>query len=152
MRPFGLIAAAALLLSGSRAAAAQLSIVVNGAPGPLSIVTAVAGSQPAPVTDGSTTYTATIKLSRGASARITGQLDANMPAGTTLTVSLSAVGGGTSAGAVALDVTPRNLVSNIGNTGNKTATGTITYKFTATTGAGVVAAAGRTVTFTIVSP
>lgn len=153
MRPLAVaVAAATLLLSGSGVAAAQLSITVTGSPAQMSIVGAVPGSEPTAATDASTSYTVTTKLPPRTSARIIGQLDADMPPGTTLSITLSGVAGGTSSGAVLLDATPRDLVTNIGNTGKKGATGSITYQFTATSATGVVAPSARTVTLTIVSP
>ena len=145
-----LFAAATLLLSGSRVAAAQLSVAVSGSPAPMTIVAAAAGADLAPVIDNTTTITVTAKLKHGATARITAQLDANMPAGTTLSAVLS--GPGSSAGTVNLDATPRTLATGIGNLGSRGATGTITYTFTATAAAGVIPPAMRTVILTIVSP
>ena len=130
------------LLLGSRILGAQNSLSVSGSPPLLRISTAVAGSQPNPVTTATTTYT--VQVSSGGSRRITGRLSAAVPAGTTVTVSLAAPPGATSLGAVVLDATERDLVINIPRPTN--ATLTITYVFSGTVTAGVVANNSRSVT------
>jgi len=130
------------LLLGSRVLSAQNSLTVSGSPPLLRVNTAVAGSQPNPVTTATTTYT--VQVSSGGSRRITGRLSAAVPAGTTVTVTLDAPPGATSLGAVVLDATERDLVINIPRPTN--ATLTITYVFSGTVTAGVVANNSRSVT------
>jgi len=115
---------------------------VSGNPPLLRISTAVAGSQPNAITTATTTYT--VQVSSGGSRRITGRLSAAVPAGTTVTVTLNAPPGATSLGPVALDATERDLVINIPRPTN--ATLTITYVFSGTVTAGVVANNSRSVT------
>ena len=139
-----LLLAAVLLLSG-RAAAAQ-NLTTTGTPAAMTITTAIAGSDPASVSENSTTYKVTAV---GATTNhITAALNANTPTGVTLTVSLAVTVGATSSGPVALDVTARNVVTNI--TVNQISN-SITYKLSALASAGVIASQSRTVTFTLVS-
>ena len=130
------------LLLGSRVLRAQNTLTVSGNPPLLRISTAVAGSQPNAITTATTTYT--VQVSSGGSRRITGRLSAAVPAGTTVTVTLNAPPGATSLGPVALDATERDLVINIPRPTN--ATLTITYVFSGTVTAGVVANNSRSVT------
>jgi hypothetical protein len=125
------------------------TITVGAAPGTLIITTAVAGMDPTGVS-GSSTYTVKAKQANKPQ-KVTGQLNAAMPAGVTLTVTLAAPTGGaaTSNGAVALDATARDLVGNITNTTNQTLA--MTYNLSATAAAGVIANQNRTVTFTILA-
>src|SRR5688572_9605161 len=132
----------ALLLVGAEASGAQNSLTVSGNPPLMRINSAVAGSQPIAITTATTTYT--VIVSTGGTRRITGRLDAAMPPGTTVTVSLAAPAGATSLGAVALDLTERDLVISIPRP--TIATLTITYQFSATAGAGVIANSIRNVT------
>lgn len=139
----------AVLLAGSaKGAQAQLlltALTVSGSPAPFTITTAVAGSQPAALTNSVTTYFVKAKNLIGAQ-KITAQLDAPMPLGTTLTVQLVAPPGATSLGAVSLDATVRDVVINIAKENG--ANYGITYVFSATVAAGVVPTQTRTVTFT----
>lgn len=137
----------ALLLSGwAKAAQGQVTLLsVSGSPAPFTITTAVAGTEPTPITNSVTTYYVRARHPAGA-RKITGQLDAPMPLGTTLTVQMVASPGATSLGAVSLDATVRDLVINIDREPG-TSYG-ITYVFTATVAAGVVPTQIRTVTFT----
>ena len=137
----------ALLLSGwAKVAHAQFTVLsVSGSPAPFTITTAVAGTQPTPITNSITTYFIKAKHPGGAQ-RVSAQLDAPMPPGTTLTVQMVASPGATSLGAVSLDATVRDVVINIDF--EKGSTYGITYVFTATVAAGVVPMQTRTVTFT----
>lgn len=136
---------AAVLLLSSRTAVAQPTVTTSGNPGSLTITTAVAGSDPTSVSDASTTYTLT-RVKPPQPQKITAQLSSNMPTGVTLTATFAVGAGlGTSAGPVALDITARNVVTNI--TGNYTAA--ITYQLSALPSAGVIASQTRTVTLTI---
>jgi hypothetical protein len=65
-----------------------------------------------------------------------------------MAITLAAPPGGTSMGAVVLDVTARNVVTNIPR--RTDATGNISYTFTATAAAGVIPLTSRTVTLTII--
>ena len=136
----------ALLLLSSRAVRAQ-TIVVSGNPAALKITTAVAGSQPASVSDNSTTYTVVTPNPANRTYKITAQLNAPMPTGVTLTASLAAPAGATSVGAVALDLTARDVVTGIPRQTN--ATRTIAYQLSATVSAGVITSSTRIVTLTV---
>ena len=132
---------------GARTAFAQ-TLTTAGTPGLLRVSSAVAGSQPIAVSTSGGTYSITTPNPNRQYA-ITGQINSNMPTGVTLTVTLAAPGqGSVSLGAVALDVTGRNLVTGIKK--NMTATQSITYQLTATAAAGVVPLSSRTVTLTII--
>lgn len=119
---------------------------VSGNPGALTVSTATAGSAPDAVSDSTTTYAITTNES---TRKITAAIDTAMPTGVTLTASLAAPTGGTSAGAVALGTVAADVVTGITklNESGKT----ITYNLSATSAAGVVPAASKTVTFTIVA-
>ena len=96
------------------------------------------------VTDASTTWSVTTNQS---DAKVTGEIDAAMPADVTLKVELAAPTGATSQGSVALSTTAANLVTGITEL---EATGLgVTYTLSALPTAGVVAAGTRTVTYTI---
>jgi len=136
----------ALLLLSSRAVRAQ-TIVVSGNPAALKITTAVAGSQPASVSDNSTTYTVVTPNPANRTYKITAQLNAPMPTGVSLTASLAAPAGATSVGAVALDLTARDVVTGIPRQTN--ATRTIAYQLSATVSAGVITSSTRIVTLTV---
>ena len=136
----------AVLALGARAAFAQ-TLTSAGSPGLMRVSSAVAGSEPLPITVAGGTYTITTPNPNRTYA-ITAQLNANMPTGATMAVSLAAPPGGTSLGAVALDVTARNVVTGIGR--NVNSTQNITYTFTATAAAGVLPLSSRTVTLTVI--
>ena len=137
----------AVLALGARAAFAQ-TLTTAGTPGLLRVSSAVAGSEPIAVSTSGGTYSITTPTPNRTYA-ITGQINGNMPTGVTLTVTLAAPGqGSVSLGAVALDVTGRNLVTGIKK--NMNATQSITYQLSATAAAGVVPLSSRTVTLTII--
>ena len=136
-----LLLLAGVSLVSARPAGAQLLPV-----GPLTVSTAVAGSQPLPVI-GNSSYAATIVFF--GQMRVVGSLNANMPPNTTLAVSLTAPSGGTSLGNVILDITARNLV--IAATPVFFTNVSIQYTFTPTVVAGVVPLSSRTVTFTLLT-
>ena len=119
-------------------------ISVSGNPGALTINTAVAGSQPTDATDATTTYAITTNNS---TRKITGKINTAMPANTSLKVTLVAPTGGTSAGQVTLSVTDQDLVTGITKLAESGKT--ITYVFSATLAAGIVASASKTVTLTV---
>ena len=137
----------ALLLSGwAKAVQAQVTVLsVSGSPAPFTITTAVAGSQPTPITNSVTTYYIRARHPGGAQ-KISARLDAPMPLGTTLTIQMVASPGATSLGPVSLDASVRDIVINIDREPGTTYG--ITYVFTATIAAGVVPTQTRTVTFT----
>ena len=142
-----LLLSIAVLVLNARAAFAQ-TLVTGGSPGLLRISSAVAGSEPIAVRTRGGTYTVTTPNPNRQYA-ITAQLNANMPTGVTLSVTLAAPGqGSVSLGAVALDVTARNVVTGIKK--NTSATQSITYQLSATAAAGVVPLSSRTVTLTII--
>jgi len=118
---------------------------VSANPGTLTINTANAGDEPTSVTDATTTYRFTTNEN---SKKVTGAIDSNMPANTTLEVNLTAAGAPnawTSNDYQSLSTTAADLVS--GN--RKRASGlTITYRFSATIDAGTLSDS-RTVTFTL---
>ena len=146
LRALRLLTIAALLTMVGRAAFAQ-TLSASGNPALLRVNTAVAGSEPIAVSNSSTSYTVTTP-NPNRPHNITAQIDANMPVGITLTVSLAAPPGATSLGPIALDVTARDVVTGIPRRANSTHG--ITYQLAATVQAGVVPLSSRTVTLTIV--
>ncbi len=119
-------------------------ISVSGNPGNLIVNSATAGSQPDAVSDNSTSYAITTNET---TKKITGAIDTNMPANTTLQINLTAPTGGTSAGNVTLTTTAADLVTSISQVAESGLT--ITYTFSATVSAGVVTSTSRTVTLTL---
>ncbi|HET7632251.1 MAG TPA: hypothetical protein VFK16_08060 [Gemmatimonadaceae bacterium] len=138
----------AALLLGARGAEAQIN--VSGNPPTLRIQSAtIPGGQLAPATDNTTTYTIFVfSWGRGNQKNIVAQLNAPMPAGTTLSVMLEAPQTGTSTGLVPLSTTAQNVITGMTIA---IATKAITYQFQATPAAGVIPPQSRTVTFTVVS-
>jgi hypothetical protein len=150
-----LLATMALMIGASSAAAAQTAtqtvtfqvdainqIAFSGSPS-LVINTATAGSAPTAAT-ASASWAVTTNQS---GAKITASIGSNMPAGLTLTASLAAPTGGSSAGAQSLSTIAVDLVTSI----TKLAEGSlgVTYSLSATPAAGVVSSTTRTVTYTI---
>jgi hypothetical protein len=119
-------------------------ISASGDPGALTISTATAGSEPDNATDNTTTYAVT---TNGTNKKITGEIEANMPANVTLQVNLTAPTGGSGSGATSLSTTAADLVTGI--TQRAESGLGITYTLSATVGAGVVASDTRTVTLTL---
>jgi hypothetical protein len=119
---------------------------VSGNPGAMTVSAATAGSAPDAVSDATTTYAITTNES---TRKITAAIDTAMPAGVTLTVSLVAPTGGTSTGAVTLGTVAGDAVTGI-STLNESGK-TITYNLSATSAAGVITSASKTVTLTIVA-
>lgn len=117
---------------------------VSGNPGALTVSTATAGSQPDAATDSSTSYNIT---TNGTGKKITGALNSAMPAGTTLSLALTAPAGGASSGAVNLTTSTQNLVTGISQVASSGHG--ITYSFGATVAAGEIASTTRTVTLTL---
>lgn len=121
-------------------------ISVSADPGPLVVSNAAAGDSPGVAMDEQTTWTLT---TNGSNKRITGLVDASMPAGVSLLVTLVAPDGASSTGEVALSPTAQTLVSQISEV--HSAGLRVTYTLSATTQAGVIARDQRSVTFTIVA-
>jgi len=96
------------------------------------------------VSDTSTTYSIS---ANGATKKITGQLDADMPPGTTLQINLEAPIGAASAGDVTLSLSAADLVTGIAN--GSWSDLQITYTFTVDPGTDPTAEDTRTVTLTI---
>lgn len=119
-------------------------LAVSGNPGALTISTATAGDAPDAVTDATTTYAITTNETN---RKITGAINTNMPDGVTLSVTLATPAGGTSAGKKSLSTSATDLVTGI-STLNESGKA-ITYELAATSAAGVVASASKTVTLTI---
>ena len=118
-------------------------IAVTGTPS-LTITTAVAGSAPTSVTDATSSWAVTTNQT---GAKITASIPTIMPTGLTLSASLAAPAGATSAGFQALGTTAVDVVTVI----TKLAQGSlaVSYKLDATAAAGVVASSSRVVTYTI---
>jgi hypothetical protein len=144
MRHFRSSIAVAVLQCMLAAHARAQTLSVSGDPGPLIIATATAGFDPAPVSDNQSSYNLSVSLP---GARITGRVDAPLAPGVTLTLTLQAPSGASSAGAVTLDASERDLVTGI-PAGSFSGLG-ITYRLSATTAAGVVAPSTRAVTLTV---
>ncbi|HEV7587517.1 MAG TPA: hypothetical protein VGO40_05255 [Longimicrobium sp.] len=118
----------------------QLSF--TGSPS-LTISTATAGSAPTSATANASYAVTTNETNR----KVTAQIDADTPSGVTLSASLAAPSGATSAGAVQLGTTAQDVVTGIGTVN---ASGlNVTYTLSATAAAGVVPSTSRTVTYTI---
>ncbi len=126
------------------------AISASGNPAALIVNTAVAGSQPTPVTDATTTYSLTTNHPSGSYKKITAQITTGgaMPTGVTLEIQLAAPPVGTSAGYVALTAAAQEVVTSI--TACVGSALPITYRLSATIAAGIVASAQKTITLTIV--
>lgn len=138
-----------VLLAASWAAAptvAAQTLEASGDPGTLVVSTAVAGQSPDPVSDMATTYDL---LDAESGSKITGRLDAPLPEGVTLQVTLEPPPGATGQGAVTLTTTDQDLVTLI-ESGSYSGL-SIRYDFSATVEAGVIPTASRLVTFTVVN-
>jgi hypothetical protein len=118
-------------------------IAFVGAPS-LTVTAAVPGAGPSSVTDATATWAVTTNQS---GAKITASIPAVMPAGLTLSSSLSPPAGAASSGFQALGTVAVDLVTGI----TKVAQGlmVVTYRLDATAAAGVVSAGSRIVTYTI---
>jgi hypothetical protein len=118
-------------------------ISVAGTPA-LVINTAVAGSAPTSATSSTNSWAVTTNQT---GAKITGSIASDMPSGLTLSATLAAPAGATSAGKQALSSTAVDLVTTITKL-NAGGLG-LTYDLDATAAAGVVTSSTRLVTFTI---
>lgn len=83
----------------------------------------------------------------GTGRKITASLDTDMPAGLTLSASLAAPGGATSAGTVGLTSVAQDVVTGITELNESGLD--ITYTLDAELSAGVVQSANKTVTYTV---
>ncbi|MDB6139920.1 MAG: hypothetical protein JWO94_2992, partial [Verrucomicrobiaceae bacterium] len=119
-------------------------LAVSGSTASLTVNSATAGSAPNAVTDSSTTYSITTNETN---RKISGALNADMPSGVTLSANLAAPTGGTSAGKQTLSSVAVDLVTGI-STLNESGK-SIQYELAATSAAGVVTSASKTVTLTI---
>lgn len=127
--------------------AAAQTIAVSGDPGPVTVQTATAGSQPDPVSESTTTYSVT---TTAPNQKIVARLESPMPNGVTLAVQLVAPPGASSLGAVTLTTTDQDVVGPIASP--ESAAGlTVKYVLSATVSAGPVATSTRTVIFSIVA-
>ena len=99
------------------------------------------------VTNAASTYTVTTP-GGNRTYKITAQVNVAMPVGVVLSATLAPPTRAVSAGAVALDLTPRDVVTAIPR--NTNSTHIITYQFSATVAAGVIPSSNRVVTLTLV--
>lgn len=150
-----IFATLALLLGTASVASAQTAtqivtfqvdainqIAFSGSPS-LVINTATAGSNPTDAT-AAATWAVT---SNQTGSKITASIGSAMPAGVTLSVTLTAPTGGTSAGAQPLGTTAVDVVTGITKIAQSALA--VNYSLAATAAAGVVASTTRTVTYTI---
>ena len=136
----------ALLLFGSRAVTAQSITFTSGTGGTFTIASAVAGQDPNAVSSPAGNFTTNTKVKDGI-LRIQAKIDQPMPPNTTLTLTLN-YPAGTSMGPQTLGMVPVDMVVNIPSA-STTRTGTVSYSFTATASAGVLAPFTRIVTLSI---
>ena len=139
--------ATVLLLFGSRPVVAQTITFLNGSGGTFTIASAVAGQNPVAVSNGAGNFSTNTKNKDGI-LRIRAQLDQPMPPNTTLTLTLT-YPTGTNQGAQVLSITPVDMIVSV-PAFQGIRTGTVSYAFSATASAGVLAPFQRIVTLTIV--
>ena len=119
-------------------------VAFTSTPVTLTITTAVAGSDPTPVSDASSVWAVSTNQTN---AKISASISTVMPAGVTLSVALASPVGATNAGTIALTAVSQDLVTNI--TKLKASAQSVTYTLGATVAAGVIASSSRTVTYTL---
>jgi hypothetical protein len=145
---FGLIGLAIAANTAQQTVTFQVDAIdeisVSGNPANLAVTTATPGSQPDDDTDNSTSWAVT---TNGTNKKMTGDINANMPANVTLQINLTAPTGGSSSGDQALSTTAADLVTTITQVAESGLT--IAYTLSATIDAGVVAQDTRTVTLTL---
>lgn len=117
-------------------------IAFTGGPS-LVVSSAAAGAEPTSVT---AVVSWGVTTNQG-NSKITGSMNATLPAGVMLSVDLVAPGGATSAGSQPLGTTAVDLVTGLTRVA-QSGLG-VTYTLSATAAAGVVPSTTRTVTFTI---
>lgn len=118
-------------------------VAVSGTLAPIVVRTANAGSAPTSASMGGTSYAIT---TNEANQKISAALDAPMPSGVSLAVSLAAPSGAASAGSMTLSTASSTVVTGI--TGVSATSLPIVYTLSASSTA-VVAPGTRTVTYTI---
>ena len=116
---------------------------VTGSP-TMAITAAVAGNAPTSVTSAGNTWAVTCNQT---GAKITASIGVAMPAGVTLSATLAAPAGGTSAGIKSLGTAAVDMVTGITKL-NASGLG-LTYQLDATSAAGVITSTTRVVTYTI---
>lgn len=121
------------------------SFRINGKLGEITLDTAIAGQNPSPRTDDSTSYS--IKVD-GKNASITASLQSSLPKNTKLTVEFEAPSGAVSLGPVSLDETEQVLVRNISKGMYRNLQ--ITYTFSADVSAGAIVAANEAITYKLI--
>lgn len=124
------------------------SITVSGNPGRLTVSTGTPGFGLDPVSDASTTYSATTTQ---ANQRILARLDAPLPAGVSLSAQFTAPSGAASRGTVLLTTTDQEVVGIIPSPGTYSDL-SIVYTLSASVSAGPVATTMRSVILTVVGP
>jgi hypothetical protein len=112
----------------------------------MTVSAAVAGSEPTPVTDATTTYAITTNEE---DKKITAAINTPMPTGVTLSLTATAPTVGSSVGKVVLSDSAADVVTGITQVADGDGN-TLTYELAATVAAGVVESASKTVTLTIV--
>jgi hypothetical protein len=115
----------------------------------LSISSAVAGADPTSANGDGGNYRVS-RLNRDGVLRIRARLNAAMPPGTTLQITLAAPAGAISLGAVTLTTTAQDVITGIPRANGLTAARAISYSFTATPAAGVITPTSRIVMLTVV--
>ncbi len=133
------------LLAGCVVVSNAQTISASGSAPALVINTAVAGSAPVAAVVSTPTYSVSIP---SGTWKITAQLDAVPPAGSSLRVALAAPAGATSLGSVTLTTAAQDVVTSI-SAGDFVGLG-IAYTLTATVAAGTISRRDGTVTFTLV--
>jgi hypothetical protein len=116
---------------------------VTGTPS-LDINTATAGSAPTSATSSGNTWAVTTNQT---GAKITASIASNMPVGLTLSATMGAPAGATSAGAKTLSTVAQDMVTTITKLAQSGMA--LSYQLDATAAAGVVTSTTRVVTFTI---
>lgn len=119
---------------------------LNGAAS-LTIIAGTAGAGLPSMTASGVTYDI---ANNDGSRKLVGKINEVMPAGTTLSVDVTAPSGALSAGFVALIASDLELVTGIGNVDE--ALVPMTFKLEATVAAGVIASATKTFTMTVMGP
>lgn len=142
-----LAVAVLLILAGQPGDLVGQTIAVStSSVGPaMTITTAVAGSAPTPVTVSGGTYD--YDNATSTNRRISAKLSSAMPSGATMEVQLAA-SKGNSRGWVALSTTAQDVVISIPKNSSNTGQA-ISYRFSATSAAGLIALSSRSVTLTI---
>ena len=135
-----------LVVLAGRTASAQDQVQFTAATGSLIVNAALAGSAPTTVSTATAQYR--VKVASGTTKKIQASINSAMPAGVTMKIALAAPPGASSAGTITLTTTPQTVVTNVTNT-SFSSNLSITYTLSATTAAGVVASATKTVTLAV---